>query len=192
MPIEKTGFIDEVLDDKVVQAIGIWQDFGNLLKGGKRGPDHVEQHKVEFAGAAQVEEPDVREGLESGEQRAGTHVDDADFDLACGQRIEHLHLVGRGGDIDQLGHLGKESLEGSSRKFGVEGACLGASGQRTGDKSMKPVVFLVGADKGGVGKTTIVRTLLDYLPTKRPFHAGFLMLILNTLFDLVGLTAARV
>ena len=31
---------------------------------------------------------------------------------------------------------------------------------------MKPVVFLVGADKGGVGKTTLTRTLLDYLPTK--------------------------
>jgi hypothetical protein len=27
---------------------------------------------------------------------------------------------------------------------------------------MKPVVILVGADKGGVGKTTITRTLLDY------------------------------
>jgi hypothetical protein len=64
MPIEKTGFIDEVFDNKVVQAIGIWQDFGNLLKGGKRGFDHVEQYKVEFAGAAQVEKPHVREGLE--------------------------------------------------------------------------------------------------------------------------------
>jgi hypothetical protein len=31
---------------------------------------------------------------------------------------------------------------------------------------VKPVVFLVGADKGGVGKTTIVLTLLDYLPTR--------------------------
>ena len=28
---------------------------------------------------------------------------------------------------------------------------------------MKPTVFIVGADKGGVGKTTITRTLLDYL-----------------------------
>jgi hypothetical protein len=27
---------------------------------------------------------------------------------------------------------------------------------------MKPVVILVGADKGGVGKTTVTRTLLDY------------------------------
>ena len=27
----------------------------------------------------------------------------------------------------------------------------------------KPVVVLVGADKGGVGKTTVSRTLLDYL-----------------------------
>jgi hypothetical protein len=34
-------------------------------------------------------------------------------------------------------------------------------GQTTGDKSVKPVVLPVGADKGGVGKTTIVRTLLD-------------------------------
>ena len=30
-------------------------------------------------------------------------------------------------------------------------------------KSMKPVLVIVGADKGGVGKTTISRTLLDYL-----------------------------
>ena len=26
----------------------------------------------------------------------------------------------------------------------------------------KPVVIVVGADKGGVGKTTVARTLLDY------------------------------
>ena len=26
----------------------------------------------------------------------------------------------------------------------------------------KPTVILVGADKGGVGKTTVARTLLDY------------------------------
>jgi hypothetical protein len=31
----------------------------------------------------------------------------------------------------------------------------------------KPVVVLVGADKGGVGKTTVSRTLLDYLATRR-------------------------
>jgi hypothetical protein len=37
---------------------------------------------------------------------------------------------------------------------------------KRGDTSVKPVVFLVAADKGGVGKTTITRTLLDYLPTK--------------------------
>jgi hypothetical protein len=30
-------------------------------------------------------------------------------------------------------------------------------------KDMKPVLVLVGADKGGVGKTTVSRTLLDYL-----------------------------
>ena len=27
----------------------------------------------------------------------------------------------------------------------------------------KPAVIIVGADKGGVGKTTVARTLLDYL-----------------------------
>jgi hypothetical protein len=31
----------------------------------------------------------------------------------------------------------------------------------------KPVVVLVGADKGGVGKTTVSRTLLDYLVARR-------------------------
>ena len=31
---------------------------------------------------------------------------------------------------------------------------------------MKPVVILVGADKGGVGKTTLARTLLDYLAAR--------------------------
>src|SRR5215471_11049715 len=45
--------------------------------------------------------------------------------------------------------------------------------QEKGDKSVKPVVFLVGADKGGVGKTTIMRTLLDYLPTPRSAGASF-------------------
>jgi len=30
----------------------------------------------------------------------------------------------------------------------------------------KPAVFLVGADKGGVGKTTVARTLLDYFGTR--------------------------
>ena len=31
----------------------------------------------------------------------------------------------------------------------------------------KPVVVLVGADKGGVGKTTVSRTLLDYLTARK-------------------------
>jgi hypothetical protein len=34
------------------------------------------------------------------------------------------------------------------------------------EKFMKPTVILVGADKGGVGKTTLARTLLDYLSRK--------------------------
>ena len=30
----------------------------------------------------------------------------------------------------------------------------------------KPAVILIGADKGGVGKTTVARTLLDYFGTR--------------------------
>jgi hypothetical protein len=46
-------------------------------------------------------------------------------------------------------------------------AKTGTSGRvRSGAKTMKPAVLIVGADKGGVGKTTITRTLLDYLNKK--------------------------
>src|SRR5215210_2802823 len=31
---------------------------------------------------------------------------------------------------------------------------------------MKPAVLIIGADKGGVGKTTVARTVLDYLAVK--------------------------
>jgi len=45
------------------------------------------------------------------------------------------------------------------------------------EEAMKPVVVLVGADKGGVGKTTITRTLLDYLAARntpaRAFDSEF-------------------
>src|SRR5881394_2056079 len=36
-----------------------------------------------------------------------------------------------------------------------------------GNSMAKPVVVLVGADKGGVGKTTVSRTLLDYLAARK-------------------------
>ena len=32
---------------------------------------------------------------------------------------------------------------------------------------LKPAVILVGSDKGGVGKTTVTRTLLDYYQAKK-------------------------
>ncbi len=38
---------------------------------------------------------------------------------------------------------------------------------------MKPAVLIVGADKGGVGKTTITRTLLDYLAAKNTLTRAF-------------------
>src|SRR5262245_56762268 len=63
---------------------------------------------------------------------------------------------------------------------------------------MKPVVIMVGADKGGVGKTTITRTLLDYLASKstpvRAFDAeyprGTLMRFHPTITEIVDITTA--
>ena len=39
--------------------------------------------------------------------------------------------------------------------------------------SGKPTVILIGADKGGVGKTTVTRTLLDYLAARGIAHRAF-------------------
>jgi len=39
----------------------------------------------------------------------------------------------------------------------------GSLNNRANAQDMKPVLVIVGADKGGVGKTTIARTLLDYM-----------------------------
>ena len=38
---------------------------------------------------------------------------------------------------------------------------------------MKPTVLMVGADKGGVGKTTVTRTVLDYLKAKNMLVRAF-------------------
>jgi hypothetical protein len=38
---------------------------------------------------------------------------------------------------------------------------------------MKPAVVIVGADKGGVGKTTVTRTLLDYLGSRNLLARAF-------------------
>lgn len=35
------------------------------------------------------------------------------------------------------------------------------------DMTQKPTIFLVGADKGGVGKTTVCRALIDYLASRQ-------------------------
>jgi len=48
-----------------------------------------------------------------------------------------------------------------------------ASVKKTGAKTMKPVVLMVGADKGGVGKTTVSRTVLDYLKAKNTLVRAF-------------------
>src|SRR5579863_10023768 len=44
---------------------------------------------------------------------------------------------------------------------------------RAGAMPMKPAVILVGADKGGVGKTTVARVLADYLTGKNILTRAF-------------------
>jgi hypothetical protein len=43
----------------------------------------------------------------------------------------------------------------------------------TGNATMKPTLILVGADKGGVGKTTMSRSLLDYFARKNVLTRAF-------------------
>jgi hypothetical protein len=45
--------------------------------------------------------------------------------------------------------------------------------KKRGEHSMKPTLILVGADKGGVGKTTISRCILDYLARKNIMSRAF-------------------
>ena len=42
-----------------------------------------------------------------------------------------------------------------------------------GGSSLKPTVIMIGADKGGVGKTTIARTMLDYLAARNVLTRAF-------------------
>ncbi len=45
--------------------------------------------------------------------------------------------------------------------------------ERTGSNGMKPAVIIVGADKGGVGKTTISRALLDFMASRNLLARAF-------------------
>jgi hypothetical protein len=45
--------------------------------------------------------------------------------------------------------------------------------EQSGARDMQPAVLLVGADKGGVGKTTITRTILDYLAARNVLVRAF-------------------
>jgi hypothetical protein len=45
--------------------------------------------------------------------------------------------------------------------------------EENGTDGMKPAILVVGADKGGVGKTTVARTLLDYLGARNILARAF-------------------
>ena len=47
------------------------------------------------------------------------------------------------------------------------------STEQFGGSSVKPTVIMIGADKGGVGKTTIARTMLDYLAARNTLARAF-------------------
>jgi hypothetical protein len=47
------------------------------------------------------------------------------------------------------------------------------AGKEAGGKGQKPSVIIVGADKGGVGKTTVARTMLDYFAGKNVLTRAF-------------------
>ncbi|MEX0852207.1 MAG: hypothetical protein WD036_02840 [Bauldia sp.] len=57
----------------------------------------------------------------------------------------------------------------STKSSATEGGAKSAAA----NAATTPTVILVGADKGGVGKTTITRTLLDYLAARRIAHRAF-------------------
>src|SRR5690349_17288784 len=65
--------------------------------------------------------------------------------------------------LPQPGERGAAPRIGQARR--VSGKWVTKSG-RDGSMS-KPAVIIVGADKGGVGKTTVTRTLLDYFNARK-------------------------
>ncbi len=63
--------------------------------------------------------------------------------------------------IKQLRHAARAELSKPSKS--VSKAQNAAQTPGMGHNQMKPTLIMVGADKGGVGKTTVARALLDYL-----------------------------
>jgi hypothetical protein len=83
----------------------------------------------------------------------------------------------------------------------IEDRMAKSSTTKTAEKAattVRPTVILIGADKGGVGKTTVTRTLLDYLGSKgiprRAFDTeypkGTLKRFFPDITDIVDVTAA--
>jgi len=63
------------------------------------------------------------------------------------------------------GERGRDALDFAVFSAGVaerDGSSMGRRGVSEGSTMAKPTVVVVGADKGGVGKTTVARTVLDY------------------------------
>ena len=50
---------------------------------------------------------------------------------------------------------------------------LKITAEASGTPAMKPTVIMIGADKGGTGKTTIARTLLDYFAARNTLARAF-------------------
>src|SRR5262249_28837427 len=150
VPVEEAGLVDEVLDHEIVAALGIGGDRLDLLEGGDRGADHVERAEIELLAAHEIEEAHVGEGLERAREQASTDAERGDGRAHVGERVEYLHLVGRRGDVDDVGHLGMKARKRATRIFRIEGARRHAVGveiieQRARDRGLADAA-LVGAD----------------------------------------------
>ena len=65
-----------------------------------------------------------------------------------------------------------ESVAAEDAAPAAEPPASRATAQGT-ERNMKPSVILVGADKGGVGKTTVARAALDYLASNNVITRAF-------------------
>jgi hypothetical protein len=79
VPFEEGGVVDVVLDEVVLGVGDEGSDGRDLLEGGDRGAEDVEQAEGELPVLRGVEEADVAKRAERRAEAAGPDVDDADL-----------------------------------------------------------------------------------------------------------------
>src|SRR6266851_7801649 len=64
IPLEKAGFIDEILHQQIFAPGSIGPDLANFLERGDRGANNVEQNEIELTGIDEIEKSDLGERLQ--------------------------------------------------------------------------------------------------------------------------------